>query len=320
MVMRKQLLLIVLVLASRLIASGEDVRATASVDSNKILIGDWLGLHIDVQHASGTTVTWPAIPDSLEGLQIVHRNPPALKTEGNTVLESATFTITAFDSGLHVIPPLAFRYTLVGDTAIRSAETAPIPVFVRGIVVDTTLEIKDVKPPLGIPISFAELLPYIIGVIVLGGIIWLIYYVNKKRKRGESLIPEAPPRPAHEIALEALHALEAERVWQRGKVKEYYSQLTDIVRTYIERSYRILAMEMTTDEILASPEIREMPAECTGMLKEILVRADLVKFAKMQPMAAENESSLSLAQSYVQQTSAPAKQPGSVAALEEVTS
>ena len=291
---------------------GQDIRVTARVDSNTILIGDWLTLYIDVEHPGDMAVKWPVVPDTLEGFEVIHRNTPSVKNNGRNTLESTTFVITAFDSGVHVIPPLMFHYSAPGDTSSRSAATSPIPVFVRGIAVDTTGEIKDVKPPLNVPISFAEILPYLIGVAGIGGVLWLIYYITKKRKKGEKLIPEAPPRPSHEIALEALRALDAEHLWQRGKVKEYYSRLTDIVRTYIEQRFGILAMEMTTDEILSSPVVTETLQESMTNLKELLVRSDFVKFAKLQPPPAENEASLSLAVAYVENTSS--RVPAQVAA------
>ncbi len=303
MVARRILIIVACGILTVAIVFGQEVQATARVDSSHMLIGDWLTLYIDIQHREGMKISPPEIADSLEGFEVVHRNAPVIRNDSQHTLESFSYIITAFDSGVHVIPPLTIRYSRTGDTTQQVVETSPIPIFVRGIAIDTTGEIKDVKPPLTLSISIAEILPYIIGAVILGGVIWLIYYITKKRKRGETLLPAPPPRPAHEIALEALQALDAEKLWQRGKVKEYYSQLTDIVRTYIERTFGILSMEMTTDEILSSTPVVELPQDSRIKLQEILVRADLVKFAKMQPLAQENETSLSLSISFVQLTS-----------------
>jgi hypothetical protein len=286
-------------------ASAQDIRAVARVDSNNILIGDWLRLHIEVQHAAGITMTFPALADSLQGMEIIHRDTPTVKNNGQQVLETASYTITAFDSGTYIIPPMLIHYTVGGDTTRRVAETSPIPIFVHGIAVDTTQAIKDVKPPLSVPVTFADVLPYLIGIAGAGGIAWLIYYIYKKRKRGERFIPEPPARPPQEIALEALRALEAEHLWQRGKLKEYHSQLTDIVRLYIERRFDVLAMESTSDEILSSMVNRGSDKDVLQLLREILVRADLAKFAKFQPTPEENESSLRLAVDFVERTWRP---------------
>jgi hypothetical protein len=295
-------ILVIAILTVQAISFSEDIRATAKVDSNNILIGDQLKLQIEVQHLQNISITFPALPDSFEGIEVIHREIPSTRKTDQAVLESATFIITAFDSGMHIVPPLTVYYTIAGDTTKRITETNPVTLYVRGIAIDTTQEIKDVKPPLSVPISFAEILPYLIGVVAVGAIVWLVYYIRKKRKLGESLLPEEPQRPANEIALGALRALDAERLWQRGKIKEYHTAVTDIVRIYIERRYRILAMEMTTDEILKSDIIDQLKLEVKQLLQGVLVKADFVKFAKFQPLPKENEESLAFAIAFVEST------------------
>ncbi len=284
------------------VSFAQDVRATARVDSNNILIGDWLRLHIEVEHAENITVQFPSIPDSLQGFEIIRRDSLLKTTSNNKTLESMTYVLTSYDSGMYIIPPLVFQYAFANDTTLHTTETAPIPIVVHSVGVDTTKDIKDIKPPVTLPISFAEVLPYIIGVIGAGGFVWLIYYIMKKRKKGEPIIPEAPPRPAHEVALEALHSLEAEKLWQRGLVKEYHSQVTDIIRTYIERRYNVIAMEMVTEEILSSPSITALDKQNKEQLRDMLVLADLVKFAKFHPVQEEHERSLRFAFSFVETT------------------
>lgn len=281
---------------------GQEVRATAKVDSNNISIGDWLKLHLEVEHPTNVSVAWPQLADSLQGFEVIQRGEHTTQQSGQNVLESAVLTITAYDSGTFVVPPLPFQYVVQGDTTKKVVETSPILVTVHGIPVDTTKDIRDIKPPLSPSITFSEMLPYLIAVVVLAGLVWLLYYIRQKRKRGESLLPEAPARPADEVALEALRALEAERMWHRGKIKEYHSQLTDIVRVYIERRFGVMAMELTSDEILSTRQIEDLKGGAREKLREILLRADLVKFAKFQPQAGENESSMALAISFVETT------------------
>lgn len=302
--MVKSCLLFVLMflMAIPAVSLGQGVTASARVDSNKITVGDWLQLHFEVKHPENVSIDWHSLPDSLEGFEILKRESPAIQKNNQEVIETSTWKITAFDSGMFVIPALQFSYRTKDDTAGRMASTSQIPVFVGGVAVDTTQEIKDIKPPLSVPISFAEILPYLIALIVLGGLIWLVYYIMKKRKRGESIIPEAPPRPAHEIALDALRSLEAEHLWQRGKIKEYYSALTDIVRLYIEQKFHVLALESTTEEILSFDQVRSLPPSHTEDLKDVLVRADFVKFAKFQPAPAEHESSFTKTRNFVEST------------------
>ncbi len=283
-------------------SAAQEVKVTARVDSNNILIGDWLTLHVEVRHPGHQDIQFVALPDSLAGFEIIQRDSIQRQSIGEDIVESTSFTITAYDTGTFIIPPLNVRYKSSVDTATLFAESSPIPVFVHGMAVDTTKEIKDIKPPMTPGISFSEILPYLIGIVVIAAVVWVVFYVMKKRKRGESIIPEPPPRPAHEVALEALRSLDAEKLWQRGKVKEYHSKLTDIVRLYIERRFDVRALEMITDEILSAQEIKRIDHELYNDLRELLTLADLVKFARVQPAATEHEKCMRSSTAFVEGT------------------
>ncbi len=280
----------------------EDIRVTARVDSSRVLVGDWVVLRVDVEHRSAVTIEPPVLPDSINGFEVVRRDTGATKRQGDNVLQSFVYTLAVFDSGTQVIPPLPVRYRTDGGADVQVAQTSPIAVFVRGIAIDSTQGPKDVKPPLSVPLSFKDLLPYLIALVVIAGVIWLFMYIRRKRARGESLLPEAPSRPAFEVALEQLRSLASEKLWQRGFPKDYHSRITDILRSYIERDFRILAMEMTSEEILASDVITQLPKEDVSLLREVLLRADLVKFAKYQPVQAEHEAAMTGAVSFVEHT------------------
>ncbi len=289
-------------------AHAEDIRVTARVDSSRVLVGDWVVLRVDVQHRSTVTVEPPALPDSIAGFEVVRRDTGATRREGDNILQSFVYTLAVFDSGTQVIPPLPVCYTVNGGAEAQVAQTSPIAIFVRGIAIDSTQGPKDVKPPLSVPLSFKDILPYLIALVVIAGVIWLIMYIRRKRARGEPILPEAPMRPAYELALEQLRSLASEKLWQRGLPKEYHSRITDILRTYIERDFRILAMEMTSEEILASDVVRQLPREDVSLLREVLLRADLVKFAKYQPVQAEHEAAMAGAVSFVEHTHRRAKE------------
>jgi len=141
----------------------------------------------------------------------------------------------------------------------------------------------------------------IAGSIIL--LILLIYFINRyyKNKPVPPLV-EPPPIPAHIIALEKLDKLKAEMLWQNGKLKQYHSQLTDIVRDYIERRFYLPALEQTTEEIIFSFRNVAVDKESMGKLKQILILADLVKFAKELPLPNENEISMTNAYDFVNGT------------------
>jgi hypothetical protein len=292
------------IVALALPVSAQEVTASARVDSNAITIGDWLTITLEIRSRGELTLERPMLPDSIPGLELVRMETPAPAQSNGETIVKALVTVTSFDSGSYVFPAVRVPYTVAGDTARRFASTTPVAILVHGVAVDTSQAIKDIKPPLGLPLTFLEMLPYILGVLALAGIIWLILYIRKKRKKGESILPVAPPRPPHEIALEGLAALEAEQLWQRGMVKEFHSRVTGIVRAYIEERFAVRALEQTSDEILEAGAIRALPAETTGHLRGMLLRADLVKFAKYQPERDEHEKSLASAHAFVAQTAA----------------
>lgn len=286
-------------------ARAQDVTVSAKVDSNSIRIGEQVKLHLEVTHPANIAVAWPPITDSLQGLEIVSHGNPGTALKGPTITDTSSWVITSFDSGMAVVPPLPFTYSVPGDTAKKIVQTQPLPIFVHTVAVDTSKDIKDVKGPLGVPISWADIWPWLAGILVIGGIAWLISYIIRKRMKGESIIPEAPKRPAHEIALDGLRSLDSEHIWQRGMIKDYHSKLTDILRMYIERRYSIMALELPTDETMQALAPVTMPAESRAELKEILVRADFAKFAKFQPEPRENELSMTQAVNFVQSTWRP---------------
>ena len=121
-------------------------------------------------------------------------------------------------------------------------------------------------------------------------------------KRFSDMFRPAPPLPPHEAALAALEKLRAQRLWQEGKHKLYYSALTDILRTYIAGRYGVSAMEMTSDEIIAAMRSIELPDKARADLTAILRDADLVKFAKATPDAGQNEADYLKAYYFVEET------------------
>jgi hypothetical protein len=266
----------------------------ASVDKSNILIGDQITLRIELKSSEDANVKWPALSDLPKGLEIV--SAPTQKREKENVTMSVV--LTAFEKGTYVIPPLTVQFSKE-----KKLSTQQISIEVRTIQVDTSKEIKDVKPPLEIPFRFRDAVPYILGTVAAGLLAWGIFYVIKKRKKLEKILPAPPSRPAHEIALEELRKLETERLWQNGRIKDYHSQLTDILRTYIERKYFISAMEMTSEAILSTATITLLPEAQKKQIEEILTLADLVKFAKFLPDPAQQESVLQFAISFVEATS-----------------
>jgi len=265
--------------------------ATAKLDSNSILVGDQVNLQFSFSSKKAVPVLFPNYCDTcIQGIEIIKRSGIDTVADANGYKLTQQFTITAFDSGEYVIPPLPFY----SQDSVLMAETEALLLTVHTIAVDTTLAIKDIKEPLSAPITFMEMLPYIvIALLVFGviiGSIFLIRYLNN-RKKPKPLVRQKPKMPAHVLALQALENLWQKKLYQAGYIKQYYSELTDIVRIYIEDRWDIAAMEMVSSEIIAALSSLAIPAETTRKLEQVLRLADMVKFAKSNPLADESSAS-----------------------------
>lgn len=287
------------------------IKAIAKLDSSEIQIGQQVNLLLSIQYrvdnGKHLQVIWPEITDTIrKEIEIVgqskidttiDKNDPYLFTQ------SKTLQITSYDSGYWAIPPFKF---LAGDT--NGIFTDPILLQVNTIAVDTTQAIKDIKGPYEITYTWLDWLKdnmYVVwvglGIIAVFIILFLILRYTKKVKP-LMVVVEAPKIPAHIIAFEKLEKLKTEKLWQEGKLKLYHSQLTDIIREYIENRFKIQAQEQTTDEILFGFRNVSIDEESKTKLKQVLIIADLVKFAKEQPLPNENEMSMTNSYDFINGT------------------
>lgn len=280
-------------------AVGEDVTARARVDSTKYLIGDWITVKVDITHPKGASFR-RLVGDTLGGFSVISRD----SLERISETQTATKVVVArYDSGTALLPPIPFLCTFAGDTASRIIATNPLLFTVNTVKVDTTQEIKDVKPPLSIPLTLAEIALYLGIFLAAAAAAYVMYRYWKKRKQkpaGEAYVP--PPRPAHLIALEELAVLKEKRLWQQGLIKQYYSAVTEVVRRYFENRYSIMALEQTTDEIMEALRQHRHAETIWEETELILRRADLVKFAKQQPGIPEHEEMLTVVYDIVDKT------------------
>lgn len=286
-------------------AFSQDFSAIAKIDTNAILIGQQVKLTLELTQSKNLKINWSEIPDTLSKIEIVQKSKidTANNSDSTSLIRRQQLIITCFDSGYYVIPPFKFINTANTDTNSNFTETQPVLLIVNTIPVDTTIAIKDIKAPVTVPWSWQDIIPWLIGLLLIVGIVFLFYIIYKKYKKKPVLVEvKKPLRPAHEIALEELNKLEEEKLWQQGNFKFYYTRLSDIVRTYLWHRDNVNAMEMTTEEILKIHSIKQLASEQFIKLKYILESSDLVKFAKVIPIANENEQCLAYAYDFVQAT------------------
>ncbi len=300
--------LVVLSLICASAALGQYAGLSARTDSTNFRIGDWIDLHIDGTVSLDVDTIAPAVKDSIGHFAILH-------IQKNPDRPSWTLRLMTIDTGNVFIPPVPFAYRIKGDTALHQASTNVVALNVRGVAVDPKANIKDIKPPVSAPWQFEDLIPYLIALLVLAALGFGYYYYRKRQKAKEAAyIPPKPKIAPHTAALFALRELEDKKLWQAGKVKEYYSEVTDIIRTFFEGRWNFIALELTSDEILRHMQTIAESEKVWDEMQSFLLTADLVKFAKFVPSPEDNEKELRWAYDIVR-----AMTPAPVTAEEEKT-
>lgn len=278
---------------------------SATIDSTTIALGDQTDLVLQATCSPDEHVALPVYGETLiNGIEVVDRTviDTTLLPSGQTQL-TQYLTLTSFSDSLFYIEPLPF---VSGEDTFWS-EPLSLNV-VQPFRIDTADKaITDIKDIQKAPIWWWGILRWVllaIGVAGLGvGLYFLIRYL--KRKQNGEITAEAlePLRPAEEVALEKLEKIRVEKIWQNGRVKEYHTELTDVVREYIARRYDVRSGEKTSDETLrAMKQILKDQRELFISLQKMLQLADLVKFAKWTTTPDENEGCLTSAYEFVQQT------------------
>lgn len=273
------------------VVHGQDIAVSAFVDSTHITLGDWLNLTVEVKHSRPLDVAWSQFRDTLGQFDIIHQDSVQREESGDAVREIKKFTLSRYDSGSFVIPPILIAYKSPADTAPRYAQSDPLVVRVSTVAIDTSGGFKDIKPPLSLPLTWKEI-AFTAAMIALiaAAVVGIYYYRKKRRKLVEEVGYEAPKVPPHLQAIARLKELQEKRMWQQGDVKGFYSEATEIVREYFEGRYGIRALEMTSDEVFAQLKRFAIDADIMKSMEEFFVNADLVKFAKYMPVPSDNEA------------------------------
>ena len=276
--------IIILLLLSNLAFS-----QTALLDTNSILIGEQT--NFTISNEVNNTSIWPTYEEFLvEGVEIIQAS--RLDTADNII--SQTFTITAWDSGSYYIPSIEFT---------ENSKTEGLLLNVQTVILEEGAELKDIKQPIEEPIGWSDIWPWLLGIVLLALVIYLLKkYVLNTKPQIKKVIPKVIIS-ADVTALKELTKLDKQQLWKSGKIKEYQSKLSEILRRYTENRFNFIALELATNEILKELKNR-LNAEELENIRTLLQRADLAKFAKSKPNDSENEESMTLAKQFVNNTKA----------------
>ena len=302
--MRKTIIYIAFVLYA--FVAGAQVDVSAKLDSAAITIGDQVNLTISVSNSGDAVIYFPTSDNFAQGgIELIQQTfDTTFDNSGSPLAFNQISTITSFDAGVDTIADLKVR-CLLPDKSIIEIALDTILLTVNDVAVDTTKAIKDIVGVLSVPYTFADFLPWILLVIIVAGVVVAIYYIYKRVKNKKPILPVAKPVviTPEEKALNELEGLRVSGMWKKGLIKEYHTALTDILRAYIESKMGIAAIEMTTDQILDSySDLRNIPDGSAEKLRQILSTADMVKFAKSEPLPNEHDRSMNYAVSFVQET------------------
>ena len=280
-----------------------------SLDSTVICLGDQTGLRFEANCDANEYVTFPTFGKQLiDGVEIVRQSGIDSTIDKQGKHYKQELMLTSFEDSLFFIEPIAFACG--SDTAYSETITLN---FVQPFVQDSTNAICDIRDIQKAPIWWRGNNRWILGVLLLAGIFWLIWWLlGKIGNYNGKYMPAAkkePERPAEEVALEELDRIREEKIWTQGRTKQYHTELTDVLRTYIAKRFGIASTEKTSDETLqAMKPVLKDQRELHASLTKVLQLADLVKFAKWQATPDENEQALHIAYDFVNETKpAPAE-------------
>ena len=290
----KKLIFILFTLNISLFCFGQ--KAIITLDTNIILIGEQTIFKIECLDIN-KTINWPLFNDTIvEGIEIISKSEIDTISNSNADKKTYSFSqeylITSWDSGAYYIAPIKLNPNL---------STEGLLLNVMSVNTDQNADIKDIKEPLDAEYELKDFMIWIILLLTIILIIYLLnkYVFNKKEKVEKKIIKKIIP--AHITALKELNHIEQKELWQSGKIKQYHSGISEILRKYMEHRFQFIALELTTDEILSYLK-KTISIEEHLELKQILQRADLAKFAKSKPNEEENKQSMELAKRFIDKT------------------
>ena len=287
-------------------SANSQVRFSASLHTSNITIGDHVHLTLSAENTSNAFLYFPTADEFSTGNAeiISQRQDTSLDKDGKILKISQIYTITSFEEGTDTLDSLFLRYQIPGKD-IQQIYADPLFLAVNSVAVDTNEAIKDIEDIMKVPVTFREILPWILAVLGIAALVSGIIYLVRRIKNRQPIIPvrKEPDVPAETVALEKLEELRISALWKHGRIKEYHTELTDILRQYLEKQFGIEAAEMTSEQIMDSVTgIRELPGSASDNLRQILQTADMVKFAKSEPLPSEHDLSMSHAVLFVNET------------------
>ncbi|MBR1799742.1 MAG: hypothetical protein IJ761_07630 [Bacteroidales bacterium] len=238
----------------------------------------------------GGQTSFVMMADSLAEATIASLTAPieVLDIVFDSVAHTVAATITCFEQGAHWV------HLPSGDS---------VPLMVRDVDVDTTgADLRDIAPVMTAPYTFWEVFRWVLLVALIAAVAWGVVYLIRHRKKVLPMLGKQEPvdtRTPYERATDSIEQLRREQLWQSGQIKAYHTRLTDAVRLFVEQSTSVNATDLTSEETLDALKEMGFEAECEP-LHALFVLADMVKFAKEQPLPHQHDQAMTWALQFVE--------------------
>ncbi|MCD6097727.1 hypothetical protein J7K18_02425 [bacterium] len=300
--MKRVALILAMVFTASALYSG--ISVSTEVSRSEITIGDTITYVVHIEYDTTLSVEPPSAAENLGQFEIRDFNISEPETLGSKVKQEFAYIISTFDIGEFEIPPIGVLYKTTDDTTLKAIMTQPVKITVNRISPENATEIKDVKDPESLPFNYRKVIiistTIIVALLVVG---FVLYYIKRKRKRVSMLGFAAPHRPPDEVALERLLSLDESELLKRKEYKQFFTQLSDILREYLEARFDVPALESTTSQLLQLlADIDEIDRDVIDNITQILQLSDLVKFAKYIPLDEEVSGVIDDVRSIIEQT------------------
>ncbi len=282
------------------------MKVTAALDSNQVTIGDQLLLHFHITQPLGLeyqSADFLQAFDTLEQVELLEIYDHQALNANNPQTIKQSIRITSFEDGTHLIPPITFAAAANGKT--YQARSNIVYLTVQPVDIDTTAELRPIKDIMEEPITLRDYLPYIIIPIAIIFGLFLLYLLFKKLKGGKTeqvVVAKKVILPAHVIALDKLKGLQERELWQKGEIKEYYSEISYIAREYLENRYHINALESVTPQIIPDLKQQDISNQQRETFIQMLRTSDMVKFAKVKPTEETHHQVMNELQKFITNT------------------
>lgn len=287
-----RLILLLIILNSQAFSNNDYGEIKLNKDTIKI------GEHLKLILSFNTTeenILWPKfeeiLPDGVEILKKSEIDTFLNNSQNKLYTYSQNILITVWDSGKFILPEV-----MIND----KIRTRPITINVLSVNIEKESKEKDIKSILNEPFNIYDILPFVLIIIIFGFIFYFIRKLIYKKKKEKVIVKNEVPCDIE--ALKKLKSLKESSFLEKKMIKEYHSRISEIIRTYLEKRFRFLAMELTTDEIIENLDRKGIDRELLGQLSLILKRADLAKFAKSKPIDSESKESLLLSEDIIKRT------------------